>query len=318
MKIYAAGWALQSPALNFFKQFLRLNAISISGIVYPRKIPDDLDDIPVLDFAEARQAVSPDDMVLECHRPGAADLRLGMDLKAFFDSLGVKTTSTTDFIVSLIRQDQQNSLKFPVPGLTSQDIRELWNEAPFNFIDDGFADLESYTVGSRLDEISRAADWDRMLAFDQDDTVDNVLFNVIEDLFARGICQDFHVLNTPRPFLNALLKLKTRYPEAALPVEVNETAINELGTHLEFYRRSLGFTTATADDRRRTTYLAGSLDTVAQRLPPGQPAGAIFFMQRSIVDYRKLQRTLGTASHRVLLRQPDTMPAHLIAALLTQ
>ena len=318
MKIYAAGWALQSPALNFFKQFVRLNAISISGIVYPRRVPDDLDDIPVLDFSEAREAISPDDMVLECHRPGTADLRLGMDLKAFFDSLGMQTTSVTAFIVSLIEQDQQNDLKFPVPGLTSQDIRELWNAAPLNFIDEGFADLESYTVGSRLDEIARAADWDRMLAFDQDDTAENVLADVIADLYVRGICLGFHVLDTPRIFLNALLKLKTRYPEAELPVTVNEAAVNELGTHLEFYRRSLGFTTATADDKKGATCLAGSLDTITQTFQRKQPARAIFFMRRSIVDYRKLQWTLGTSSHRILLRQPDTLPAHLIAALLTK
>ena len=34
MRVFASGWALQSPALNFFKKFLRSNPhVSLAGIV---------------------------------------------------------------------------------------------------------------------------------------------------------------------------------------------------------------------------------------------------------------------------------------------
>ncbi|WP_293776317.1 hypothetical protein [uncultured Oxalicibacterium sp.] len=318
MKIYAAGWALQSPALNFFKQFLRLNDISISGIVYPRKVPDDLDNIPILDFEAARKIVGQNDIVLECHRPGTADVRLGAELKTFFNSMDIQTMSVQDFIVSLINKDQQNALRFPVPELVSEDIRDLWQQARFSLINDHFADLESYVLGEKLDEIFRNADWDQMLAFDKDDTPDSVLLNLIRDLYEYGICPHFQILDSPRSFLNALLKLKTAYPEADLHVEISDKAIDELGAHFEFYRRSLCIGTVKEHVESKPTYLSGSVDNIIQKAKSQlQPCNAVFFMRRSIVDYRKLQNEVGSSSHRILLRQPDTMPAHLIAALLT-
>lgn len=316
MKIYAAGWALQSPALNSFKKFLRLNAITIEGIVYPKKVPDDLDGIPILDFDSIRSAILPGDVVLECHRPGVTDLRLSVQLKEFFDSLNIQTMGVSDFIISLINKDHENELKFPVPGLTSQNIKDLWSEKPFSFIDDSFADLESYAQGKQLDVIARTADWDQMLDFDQDDTPDNTLFNVIKDLYVRDICQSFCILDTPQPFLNALLKLKTQYPEADLPVEIIEAAVTDIGVNWEFYRRSLNLNIQTAENVKKVTYLAGSMDAIGHMLQHNL-INAIFFMQGSILDLRKLKRTLGTSPHRILLRQPDTMPAHLIAGLLT-
>ena len=70
MKIYAAGWALQSPALNIFKHFLRLNpAVEISGIIYPKKIPNHIDGIPVLDFDAAREQIASGDIVLNSYFP---------------------------------------------------------------------------------------------------------------------------------------------------------------------------------------------------------------------------------------------------------
>ncbi len=40
MKIYSAGWALQSPTLNMFKRFLRANpAVEISGVNTRRRFP---------------------------------------------------------------------------------------------------------------------------------------------------------------------------------------------------------------------------------------------------------------------------------------
>lgn len=317
MKIYAAGWALQSPALNYFKKFLLANGISLSGIIYPKRIPDDLDGIAILDFESARHVLTADDTILQCLRPGVADLRLGTEFNAFFGALGLQTISVSDFVISLVEQDQYNRLRFPVEGIVSQDIQALRSEPLLSFLDDGFADLESYQTACSLDAAAKAADWDQLLAYDRDNTPGQVLYELIADLQARNVCRHFHVLDAPQLFLNALLKFKALNPMADLSIELSPAVVVELGPRLEFYRRTLACTEELAGSEG-VTYLAGSTDTITAHLQQHPAsASAIFFMQRSIVDYRRFRRAQRSSRHRILLRQPDTVPGHLIAVYLT-
>ncbi|MFO3703908.1 hypothetical protein ACI6Q5_02740 [Xanthomonas codiaei] len=316
MRIYAAGWALQSPALNFFKRFLVLNSIQLSGIVYPRQIPDDLDGIRVLDFETARSELHVGDIVLDCHRPGVDDLRLGTALSDFFATLGIQTMSVTAFISSLIEKDQGNLLRFPVVGLTSTDLRGLHDEPSPRLIEDGFVDLRSHQIATRLDAIARSCDWDQMLAFDQDQTLEDELRVVLAELYAYGMLQRLHVLNTPLPFLEALLALKIQAPESEFVVELAATAAQALGPQLEFYRRSLGCIQV-AEASAGVTYLSGSASAIASVLRPGQrSAPAVFLMRRSILDIGTIRRANGAQPYRIMLRQPDTSPGNLIAVLM--
>ncbi|MEA5123933.1 hypothetical protein [Xanthomonas floridensis] len=316
MRIYAAGWALQSPALNFFKRFLVLNAIQLSGIVYPRQIPDDLDGIPVLDFETARNELHVGDIVLECHRPGVDDMRLGTALSEFFATLGIQTIGVTAFISGLIEQDQDDLLRFPVAGVTSTDLRGLRDKPLPRLIEDGFVDLRSHEVATRLDAIARSCDWDQMLAFDQDQTLEDELRVVLAELYAYGIFQRVHVLDTPLPFLEALLALKIQAPESEFVVELAAAAAKALGPQLEFYRRSLGcLQVAEASDG--VTYLSGSVNAIASVLHAGHmSAPSVFFMRRSILDIDTIRRASGAQPYRIMLRQPDTSPGNLIAALM--
>ncbi|WIH06646.1 hypothetical protein KHF85_09785 [Xanthomonas translucens pv. graminis] len=316
MRIYAAGWALQSPALNFFKRFLVLNAIQLSGIVYPRQIPDDLDGIPVLDFETARSELHVGDVVLECHRPGVDDQRMGTALSEFFATLRIQTVGVAAFISSLIEQDQGDLLRFPVAGVTSTHLRGLRDEPLPRLIEDGFVDLRSHQVATRLDAIARSCDWDQMLAFDQDQTPEEELHVVVAELHAYGMLQRVHVLDTPLPFLEALLALKVQAPESELVVELAAAAAQALGPQLEFYRRSLGCLQV-AEASAGVTYLSGSADAIARVMRPGHmSAPAVFFMRRSILDIGTIRRASGAQPYRIMLRQPDTSPGNLIAALL--
>jgi len=316
MRIYAAGWALQNPALNFFKQFLVLNAVQLSGIVYPRKIPDDLDGIPILDFEAARSELRVGDIVLECLRHDVDNTRLGIVLSEFFATLGIQTVGVTAFISSLIEQDQDDLLRFPVAGVTSTQLRALRDEPIPRLIEDGFADLRSHQVATRLDAIARSYDWDQMLAFDQDQTPESELHAVVAELHAYGVLQRVHVLDTPLPFLEALLALKIQAPESEVVVELGPAAAQALGPQLEFYRRSLGCLQV-AEASAGVTYWSGSADAIASVLRPGQmSAPAVFFMRRSILDMGTIRRASGARPYRIMLRQPDTSPSNLIAALL--
>ncbi|MBO9829646.1 hypothetical protein J7373_15440 [Xanthomonas sp. A2111] len=316
MRIYAAGWALQNPALNFFKRFLALNAIQLSGIVYPRKIPDDLDGIPVLDFEAARSELRAGDIVLDCLRPDVEHPRLGIVISEFFATLGIQIVGVPAFISGLIEQDRDDLLRFPVAGVTSTHLRGLRDEPIPQFIEDGFADLRSHQVATRLDAITRSNDWDQMLVFDQDQTSEDELHAVMAELHGYGVLQRVHVLDTPLPFLEALLALKIHAPESEVVVELAAAAAQALGPQLEFYRRSLGcLQVAEASDG--VTYLSGSADAIASVLRPGQmSARAVFFMRRSILDMGTIRRASGAQPYRIMLRQPDTSPSNLIAALL--
>src|SRR5256885_6088549 len=69
MQIYAAGWALQTPILNHFKRFLKINShhLKLSGIVYPKKIPSNIEGIPVFDFNEVLERIDPSTIFIECY-----------------------------------------------------------------------------------------------------------------------------------------------------------------------------------------------------------------------------------------------------------
>jgi hypothetical protein len=319
MKIYAAGWALQSPALNFFKRFLRLNpSVSLSGILYPKKIPEDIEGIPIFDFDSAQRILGPGDIVLDCHRPAVANEALRAAFVEFFASQGIKTTSVADFLRSLVERDRENRLRFPVDGVKSQDIRELLTEAPFEFVRDRFADLESFEVANRLDGIARSSDWDRMLEFDKDETTERALFDVISNLHGLGLSARFRLLDTAGIFLNALLKLRVQQPEAAFSVELTEPLSSEMGPRFEFYRRSLGIGLAsTAGNSLDAVLLGGEMNTILEAYEKDKKVSpSVFFLRRSILNYRKFQNSLNVSEYRILLRQPDTSPENLITALL--
>lgn len=314
MNIYCAGWALQSPALNFFKKFLVSNSIKISGIVYPKKIPDDLDGIPVIDFESAKKIITTNDIVLDCHRPGEDNSRLSIEFKKFFESLGIKTINIGDFINSLINQDEKNSLIFPAPLVTSEDIKLISNQPKLDFIANSLADLCSYDTACKLTEIIKAADWDRFLSFDSDDTPENTLLNIITKITSYEISHSFRIIDTPHIFLNVLLKLKTLNPSAEIKVTLSSAAIDAMGVRLDFYSRILGCTEI--DFREKgCTQLSGSLDAIMQTSDwPATPA--IFFMKRSIIDFYHIKKYMEQQKYRILLRQADTIPSNLIAALI--
>src|SRR4051812_32858308 len=115
MKTFTAGWALQKPDQNYFKKFLHINNISIDGIIYPKKIPKDIEGIPVLDFDDARDLVTPDDLVLDI----GDNPELQGELDTFFTAKGVERVGIPAYLDRLISEDQHDALQLPVAGIQS-------------------------------------------------------------------------------------------------------------------------------------------------------------------------------------------------------
>lgn len=321
MRVYAAGWALQSPALNFFKQFLSLNreALALAGIVYPKRIPAALEGIPVLDFDEARAVLTAQDIILECYLP--TNRGLAHSFNAFFRERGIAVTRIPDFITALLAADDGDRWRLPLEGVRASDIRALAATPLPSLARGGFLDLASYDTARKLHDLMRTSDWSRLLDFDRDDTVDAVLAQVVAELHRSAPFSHLRILDTPARFLNALLQLKLQDPNLSSRIELNDTAARELGPRLAFYQRSLGCVIVPAchepAPQDAPMLLSGSADAISAALRDGAKfKGALFFMKRSVIDYLRLQRELGTGEYRVLLRQPDTAPANLIAALL--
>jgi hypothetical protein len=317
MKTFTAGWSLQRPDHNYFKHFLRLNKIAIDGIVYPKKIPEDIEGIPVLGFDMAQDLVKPDDLVIDI----SSTPELRVELKAFFETKGARLVSVADYLDRLIAEDQQDALQLPVAGIKPRDIRNLKSAPAPSLFDEHFLDAESYEVASKLDGIFRNSDWQRLVEFDRDDTPDNVLFNVLLDLSARGLLTHLRVLDTPRIFLDAILKLKLYAPKASFTVSVSDEAIENLGGRAEFYRRSLADCIVPSDSSdaadNKSILLAGSTAPILSAGSRNPHLSAICFMPRSIMDYSAVKNAFGERQYRIMLRQPDTMAQNLIAAILT-
>lgn len=313
MKTFTSGWMFQKPDQNYFKKFLRLNGIAIDGIVYRKKILENIEGIPVLDFETARDVIGPDDTVLEL----SARSEVREELETFFAEQGVKLVPVARYLDRLITGDAHDALVLPVAGIKSSDIRHLKSVPAPGPFDAHFLDAASYDVASKLDGIFRASEWQRLVDFDRDDTHGNVLFNVLLDLQARDLLKHLRVLDTPRPFFDAILKLKLHHPKAAFTVSVSAQAWGDLGGRAEFYRRSLTgclvpFDGAAGDPQ--AILMSGAADAL---VAAGPDMSAICCMPRSIVDYVAVKEALGETQYRMLLRQPDTMAQHLIAAILT-
>lgn len=317
MKTFTAGWSLQKPDQNYFKKFLQFNNIAIDGIIYPKKIPSDIEGIPVLDFTDAQDAVNPDDLVLDI----SANPELQKELEAFFEAKGVKLVSVPDFLDRLISEDQRDELRLPLAGVRASDIRNLKSASVPGLFDEHFLDAESHEVAIRLDTIFRNSEWQRLVEFDRDDTPQNILFGVLLDLNKRGLLKHLSVLDTPRLFLDAILKLKLYDSKATFTVGVSDKAIEELAGRAEFYRRSLSdcivpYESGAARDNK-SILLAGSADSIVSASSHNPLLSAVCFMPRSIVDYAAIKSALGGRQYRILLRQPDTSAQNLLAAILT-
>jgi hypothetical protein len=319
MKTFAAGWSLQKPDQNYLKSFLRLNKnkIAIDGIVYPKKIPEDIEGIPVFGFDTAQAIVQPDDVVLDI----ASMPELKKELRAFFEAKGTKLVRVADFLDRQITDDVQDALRLPFAGVAASDIRNLKSASAPSLFDQYFFDTESYDVASKLDEIFRHSQWERLIEFDRDDTPGNVLFKVLLDLNARGLLTHLTVLDTPRVFLDAILKLKLYAPKASFTVSVSDKAMEDLDSRAEFYRRTLAdcllpFVSVEESDDK-VILLAGSAEPIVAASARKELLSAVCFMPRSIIDHLTLKNALGQRQHRILLRQPDTTAQNLLAALLT-
>lgn len=315
MKTFAAGWSLQKPHENYFKKFLRLNNIALAGIVYPKKLPDDIEGIPVLDFDTAQHAITPDDTVLDT----AANPALQQELAAFFAAKGIRLVSVPDFLDRLIADDRHDALRLPVEGIMASDIRKLKSLPPPSLFDEHFLNPESYRLAATLDGVFRHSEWHHLIGFDQDDTPDSAVFTILLDLGAQGLLRHLIVLDTPRLFLDAILKLKHHDAKASFTVSVSDTAMADLGGRAEFYRRSLSdcmvpYSADEAARDQRSILLSGSTAPV---LPAGELLSAVFFMRRSIIDYVAVKEACQGRQYRILLRQPDTTAGNLVAAILT-
>jgi hypothetical protein len=317
MKVYTSGWPLQDPSLNFFKAFLRLNAqVRVDGIIYPKRLVQDIDGIPVLDLDMASGVISPDDIVLDGYRPRVENASIRAALTSFFASKSLKLTAPSDFIRGLIEADAEDALVFPLPGIKSRDLRAIRRCSTISLIDDAFADVASFRVAHKLDAILRAVDFDQMLDFDSEDTPDGALLQVFSDLYLSDIPAHFRILGDAREFLNALVQLKVAQPTAEFQVELPQGLAASLGPQRDFYHRHLDIAhTTEAGNSSDTVTLGGDMQTLMDIWDrEGRVTRAVFFMRRSVIDFHAIRHLATPATCKILLRQPDTSPANLIAA----
>jgi hypothetical protein len=212
-------------------------------------------------------------------------------------------------------------LRLPVAGMKTSDIRNLKSASVPSLFDAHFLDGESHDLAIKLDAIFRYSKWERLVEFDREDTPQNVLFGLLRDLHKRGLLKHLSVCDTPRVFLDAILKLRLDDATATFTVSVSDKAFEELGGRAEFYRRCLAdcsvpFESAAAADDQ-SILLSGSVDPVVSASARNPLLSAICFMPRSIVDYVAVKNALGERQYRIMLRQPDTCAQNLLAAILT-
>lgn len=324
MQFYTAGWALQNPALNYFKTFLKINdgIISTKGIIYPKKIPSNIENISILDFQDVLNEISTSDTIIDCIHP--INKQLAEEIYNFLQKNGFTITSISDFIANIIENDSENLWKLPFHEISTADIREIQKTPTLKLLSSNFLDHQSYEVALALDTALRNSLWEGLLAFDKDETLDQA---VLESLtLMQKICppQIYHILDNSVFFLNELIKLQQIQNNNDYKIILGNDLVSNMGDYFKFYAECFknrifnDTTNIEINDETKITYLSKSAQPIINKIQNRLPIkSAIFIMQRSIIDYYDLVNSLGKDSFRVALRQPDTQHTHLVASLIT-
>lgn len=325
-EIYSACWALQDPALNDFKRFLQLNGewLRMAGIIYPAKIPDNIEGIAVLDFQEALAKIPTGTPLLDCTHADAAHtsaLMLREKFQYFSRRHKYPLIPIAQWLRTLAQDDAQNTLRWPIPEVSSAEMRALQAAPAPTLLAGHFLDAESYRAALALDHILRTAEWERMLVFDQDDTSEQALQETLLLVHQVRAPSRYRILSAPLRFLAALLQFQQARQDFS--IHLHRSLLQGIAPHqLAFYAQSFKGRlfieeTASADDAS-TACLSESAAAIIQQVKTGQPPPcAIFGMTRSMLDHHDLCAALGVQNHRISLRQPDTQFSHLTASLIT-
>ncbi|ABX33254.1 hypothetical protein Daci_0608 [Delftia acidovorans SPH-1] len=320
MQIYAAGWALQTPILNHFKRFLKINShhLKLSGIVYPKKIPSNIEGIPVFDFNEVLERIDPSTIFIECYLP--SNQELSKDFSNFFQKNNINSQKISEFLRTIIEKDSQELISTPFKHISATDIRSLHKFTPPSFISGNFLDPESYTTANTLHSIFHNSKWDALMEFDNDNSLGQFLINSLSFVQKTRFPKNYQIINSPILFLDSLIKIRQLNDSESFNIIINSTVADQLGNSLEFYKNifqnHLTIANQPAENSESTAYLSNSTSFMYQRIKSNlQTSTAVMLMQRSIIDYHNLAQALEGQNFRISLRQVDTQPEHLISTL---
>lgn len=310
---------MQAPILNHFKHFLKSNPhhLTLSGIVYPQKIPSAIEGIPVLDFEEILNESTSPIIFIECFLP--SNQKLSSDFQKFFQENDIKSMKISDLLNSLISNDSENTLNIPFHGISTADLRALHNATPPSFIGGKFLDPESFTIAKTLHSIFCQSRWEELMGFDKDKSLHQTLLDSLSLIQKTRAPHNYQIIDSPQLFLGTLLKLRHLNEDQPFTVTLTSTLAAQLGESLEFhekcFNKSLIITDDATENPDTTAYLSGCASFMHQRLGDNLPTPtALMIMRRSILDYHSLASAFEEQEFRISLRQVDTQPEHLIAA----
>lgn len=320
MKIYTAGWALENPAFNVFKRFLKRNVsrIEVGGILYPKRVPPSIEGIPVIEFADGRTRF--DGPLVDCMHRDNNNMR---DVFArWCETEGVPLISVPQLVSRLIAEDTGDTWCLPFEAVSGADIRALAAKPLPGMIEGRFADIRSWHLAQKLHHILASSHWDRLLDFDQDDTLDAALLRTVQELWTTLAPASCRILGPAVQFLDVLLGLM-RHGLDVCDVVITQEQWRALGPRRSFYGCCFGERLVVIDDEAAQPpvpgewHLSDSLDALLSRTGAALPSGPVVVRLRgSLVDYHRMADHWAGKDLRVSLVQPDIAADHLVATVL--
>lgn len=338
MKTYCVGWSLLGPHANYLKRFIHQNkdAIGFSGIIYPQKKTDKIETTPLFDFEDSAifQHADRETFFIDCthfdfFHPNYTSLK--EKFETFFAAKKLQLHKTGDFLNMLIKEDIHNQLQLPFEGVTSADIRDLQNtQSHASTAFDPLLDIESRHVLGAINRIFTKSNWDDILKFDQDNTLEQSLLYAILEANKLEPIRSFYIDSNAANFMDILLAFQFKSGEAGsihgnsnFSILCNKESTQTLGDRLEFYKHAFGSRLSIIPfqslpksnpmfltrDPFRT--LEKSADNLPEKMISVMPK-SIFDYHRSLDIYRQKEVNIKT-----WIRQPDTQFSHLVGMFLT-
>lgn len=330
MKTYSVGWSIYGPHANYLKHFIHHNkdTIGFSGIIFPKKITDKIETVPLFDFEDnifqpGKDVFFIDCMHFDCFHPNYRNLR--NKFTEFFRNRNCDIVKVGDFINLLIKNDVANSLHLPFKDISSSNIQWLHNEPePVPMGSDPLLDIESWRVLDAMDKIFRTSNWDDILKFDQEKTLDQELLDAVLEISKLEQISNFYIDSNAANFMDVLLAFQFKSGESIhgntnFSVQCSEDSVQSLGDRIDFYQHAFGARLSIVPSlppfKPEHLILTGdACRTLDKTAGYNLPKKMVAIMPRSIFDYYRALSVYRNAKVdiKAAMRQPDTQFSHLV------
>ena len=319
VRVFAAGWTFQIAQLDFLKKLIARNDfIQLCGILFPQRKISTVDGVPILEPAEFLAQYRKGDIVVNA----SFNKSVRGALSDFFTGHSIDVVEMETFLKDTAHRDMSNEVVWPLQGVDSGTLRSAAGFSALTFFGgDRYYDRPSFDLAKDLVDIFTHFRWHDIYRYDEDDTVQHALATVFAELLHHRAGLNFVLLDSPTLFLDAIVTFKRDFPDLDISLHLNKTGDKYLANRKDYCEQLFGGKLHQLShwdktlQLHNTVYLCAQPAEYAALLRAAPFVATIAVLARSVFDLETVRAIRNARDYSLLLRQPNSNPGNLIAAL---